>query len=66
LSFLDEPSTVSFGGYKKRHQVMVEQFEEIVRDGVSLIAVDPAKDNKVIGMRASHTITRYHIPNFEF
>jgi hypothetical protein len=38
---------------------MVEQVKQIINDGVSLIAVDPAKDNKVVGSRLSISVTRY-------
>lgn len=62
-SFLkDEPSTVAFGGYSTRHPAMIAQVEEVISDGVSVIAIDPENDNKMIGFGLAHTVTRENVP----
>lgn len=54
----DEPTTVAAGGYKERHPNIVKQVEEIIQDGVSLIALD---GHNLIGMMLSHTVHRNQV-----
>ena len=50
---LDEPTTISGGGYNYRHPNIIKQVEEIIDDGVSVIALD--EDDHLIGIMLSHT-----------
>ena len=45
--FSDEPTTVAAGGYHYRHPNIIKQVEEIIDDGVSIIALD--EDSQLIG-----------------
>ena len=45
--FSDEPTTVAAGGYHYRHPNIIKQVEEIIDDGVSVIALD--QDNQLVG-----------------
>ena len=58
----DEPIHKSFGGYPER----IKQIEDLVtgflNDGVSLMVIDPSKNNKVVGIRISYTLTKDEIP----
>lgn len=56
--YIDEPTTVAGGGYKTRHPAILEQVEAIVNDGVSVMVIDPAKDNQLVGIRLAHTVER--------
>ena len=50
---LDEPTTIAGGGYNYRHPNIIKQVEEIVDDGVSVIALD--EDDHLIGIMLAHT-----------
>ena len=47
IIFADEPTTVAAGGYHYRHPNIIKQVEEIIDDGVSVIALD--QDNQLVG-----------------
>lgn len=47
------------GGYgDSRPEGIVAQIDDILRDGVTVLVVDPAKGNLLVGMRASITIAK--------
>jgi len=54
----DEPTTVAAGGYTTRDPNIIKQIEDIIDDGLSVIALDPDKDNKLIGMMISHAVDK--------
>ena len=62
FSFIDEPTTVAAGGYSERHPEIIKQIQEIIDDGVSLIAVDP-ENSKLVGMMLSHTVEKSNVEN---
>ena len=57
---VDEPTTVAAGGYSDRPPEIIKQVEEIIDDGVSLIAIDP-KTDKIVGIMISHTVERSNV-----
>ena len=48
------------GGYSDRPPEIIKQVEEIIDDGVSLIAIDP-KTDKIVGIMISHTVERSNV-----
>ncbi len=47
------------GGYgDERPPGILEQIEDILQDGVTVVVVDPGKDGLFVGMRASVTISK--------
>ena len=62
FSYIDEPTTVAAGGYSERHPEIIKQIQEIIDDGVSLIAVDP-ENSKLVGMMLSHTVEKSNVEN---
>ena len=54
--FADEPTTVSIGGYKSRHPAIIEQVKSVVKDGVSIVALN--EKDEMVGFRLAHTISR--------
>ena len=58
IFFVDEPTTVAAGGYTFRHPAIIKQVEDIIDDGVSVIAVDPDRENKLVGMMLAHIVEK--------
>jgi len=58
MRILDEPANVSFGDYDPRSFHIGQEMREVLSDGVSIIAEDPANDNKMVGFRTAFTIER--------
>ena len=54
----DEPTSQSFGGYDYRHPKILKQVEDVISDGVSLMALDTNQNDKLVGIRLAYTITR--------
>ena len=57
----DEPSTVALGGYpdsERHHPGTLKQVTDMVNEGVSLVAIDEAK-NKMVGVRLGAMLDRY-------
>ena len=42
---------------------MAQQMKEAILDGVSIICVDPANDNKIVGFRTAFTVNRCPMPD---
>ena len=45
---------------------MVQQMREAIEDGVSVMAVDPANQDKLVGFRTAFTVSRFQLFNFNF
>ena len=54
----DEPTSQSFGGYNYRHPLILKQVENVISDGVSLMALDTTQNDKLVGIRLAYTVTR--------
>lgn len=54
----DEPIQKSIGTYPRRHQKVQDMVLDILKDGTSLMVIDPANNNKVVGLRLAFTVTR--------
>ena len=56
---LEEPARKSFGVEEKRTPLMEARIRRVLSDGVSLVAIDPNQDFKLVGIRTALTISRY-------
>jgi len=56
--FVDEPANVSFGELETSNEIMAQDMREVLKHGVSLVAEDPKKGNKIIGIRTAYVKER--------
>jgi hypothetical protein len=49
---------MSFGDYDPRSFHMAQEMRQVLSDGVSIIAEDPANGNKMVGFRTGFTVER--------
>ena len=47
------------GRVKHRPPGKVKAVEDLIRDGVSLMALDVKNQDKIVGIRTANTVTRY-------
>ena len=57
-SFIDEPTSKSIGIFTERCSAMVSHMKHVLLDGVSLVALDPAAEFKIVGFRTSSISNR--------
>ncbi len=56
----DEPVTQSLGGHGERSHYVTQTIEkELIRDGSSLVVVDPKKSYKIVGICLAKVSYRY-------